>query len=270
MSKIVTLTAALKATIPFVSKEETRYYLNGVAFDHGLLVATDGHKLAAIKPEFYTGADADLFIMPIAVIKQVVAVKSTRKVPLYVSIESGEVFWSATVKEGGEDSPALASFPFKPIDGTFPDWRRVVPKPDSFDKPVQAAFNAAYLGEFKSLGESLKIYLNNDANSPCIIRAKSLCFEAFGVLMPMRDSSGDMMPEWLGQVCKPEAPNAPPKTLDLGGVVVNETKIAKNEGDGREWLIVGELPDIYVLAAVDNGEKSAVEKGEARVAWSAL
>ena len=205
MTKIVTLVAALKASLPFVSKEEVRYYLNGTLFEHGLLVATDGKKMAAIKPDCYTNKDADPFIMPTDVIKQVVAVKGKGKTPLYVSIENGDQFWSVSVYQGdptAEDYslPPLATFAFKPIDGTYPDWRRVFPAVSALDNPAPACFDAAYLSEFKALGDCLKIFPNNAPTAPMIIRAKMpSIFEAVGVLMPMRsDDVSDPVPSWLG------------------------------------------------------------------------
>lgn len=267
MTKIITLVSAIKAVIPFISKEETRYYLNGAAFDKGLIVATDGHRLAAIKPSDYDGADAELFIMPGETIKKICAVKSNRKLPLYVKIEKGVKYWAASVYEGKPDDeselPQLATFSFQPIDGTFPDWRRVIPSAENFDKPSQARFNAAYLGEFKSLGTDLTIYLNNDPAAPSLIRSSGIDFEAVGVLMPMRKDVESVLPEWLGTVGKKAEPEQ--TAIILEEVSIGNTLIARKAGDTREWLIVGQTEEDFVMQSCD--EKFILSKAEAVADW---
>lgn len=111
-------------TMPFVSSEETRYYLNGVAFefgwnDDGMLraIATDGHRLGSRE----TSPSAALpnratVIIPRQAVKAIAALAGGKEVTLSVDDTKAELtFGDFTIRT-------------KLIDGNFPDWRRVVPK----------------------------------------------------------------------------------------------------------------------------------------------
>lgn len=108
-----------------ISTEETRFYLNGVYLEPTAATATDGHRLANVAldlPQF------DPVIIP----RRTVAVwpKGAATVSLSntkVRVKSGEIVITS-----------------KLIDGTFPDYRRVIPSNN--DKIVladKAAFQAA-------------------------------------------------------------------------------------------------------------------------------
>ncbi|RWC28182.1 MAG: hypothetical protein EOS70_28140 [Mesorhizobium sp.] len=111
-------------TLPFVSTEETRHYLNGVAFefgwnDDGMLraVATDGHRLGS-RQMAPAGAlpQRPTVIIPRAAIKAIAALAGGKEVTLSVDDTRAELtFGDFTIRT-------------KLIDGTFPDWRRVVPQ----------------------------------------------------------------------------------------------------------------------------------------------
>lgn len=103
----------------FISTEETRYYLNGICLDGKNAVATDGHRLGCypLKSDF---EKAKRVIIP----RKVVSIMCGLPAPKTFSIS---------------DRPAIR-FYFdgitiisKAIDGTFPDWPRVVPayEPDA-------------------------------------------------------------------------------------------------------------------------------------------
>lgn len=192
------LTKCLKAVQPFISKEETRYYLNGIGIDpSGVLIATDGHRLGAIKPVEFFGK-CDMFILPADSIKKILSVKpDTKHLPLYVTLDP--VAKTATIHHGAtaDNRMVLASFPMTPIDGTFPDWRRVIPKDEAFEKPAHAGFNANYLSAFASLGEHLKLKLNSDPKGPSVMQGNTSEWEALGVLMPMRTDDFATLPAWV-------------------------------------------------------------------------
>ncbi|MER8394106.1 hypothetical protein NKH10_19640 [Mesorhizobium sp. M1340] len=111
-------------TMPFVSTEETRYYLNGVAFEFGYnddgmvrAVATDGHRLGS-RQTTPAGklAERAAVIIPRAAIKAVAGLAAGKEVTLSVDDTRAELtFGDFTIRT-------------KLIDGTFPDWRRVVPR----------------------------------------------------------------------------------------------------------------------------------------------
>jgi len=74
---------------------------------------------------------------------------------------------------------------FAPIDGTFPDWRRIIPK-ETDGKPAQ--FNPAYVGDFakvtKALGQGQTAFAYNGDGPALVTFGDDI--DGFGVLMPMR------------------------------------------------------------------------------------
>ncbi|MDQ0314829.1 DNA polymerase III subunit beta [Amorphus orientalis] len=121
---------AFRRALPFISREETRYYLNGVALqqvkqegDHGAwsLIATDGHRLievpagSAISDVRLSGAFPGV-ILPKVLVEQIVRLWpgddaiAVRISGLQIELDLGDVRISSRL-----------------IDGTFPDWRRVIP-----------------------------------------------------------------------------------------------------------------------------------------------
>lgn len=124
------LTADFKAVTPFISSEETRYYLNGVcldAADDPKLVATDGHRLAAKKAAVTLQGN-----MPEnSVIFPRKAVAIIAALGLAGPIRIGEKRAEADLV-GGTLRTRL-------IDGEFPNWRRVVPEARDFGFKIDAA-----------------------------------------------------------------------------------------------------------------------------------
>lgn len=110
----VALRKALAFCQPYVSTEETRYYLNGVCLDGNVAIATDGHRLGCHP----LGADLSDFSRPIVPHR---AVKLLQSLPPAKSVEF------AVDRPGMVAEFDGASLATRLIDGTFPDWRRVVP-----------------------------------------------------------------------------------------------------------------------------------------------
>ena len=115
-----------------ISTEETRYYLNGIFF-HAInnslrSVATDGHRLACIQSDLPSGADdIPSIIIPRKTIGEV------RK--LIEDIEGNiNLFISETKIRFEVTNISLTS---KLIDGTFPDYERVIPKTNTKIMTVQ-------------------------------------------------------------------------------------------------------------------------------------
>ncbi|WP_377299775.1 DNA polymerase III subunit beta [Rhizobium sp. SGZ-381] len=127
---------ALAAVSFAISTEETRYYLNGI-FCHPveegvMLVATDGHRLAKRVVLLEGGAPAD---MPSVIIP-----KKTVGVLAKILPKDGEITLTVSDARISFDlgSTRLSS---KLIDGTFPEYQRVVPR----DLPEPAIIDAASL-----------------------------------------------------------------------------------------------------------------------------
>ena len=127
------LLQALQRCFPCISKEETRHYLNGVAWDHKpqsdnensstAFIATDGHRLAKcdLVPFATNGHKlAYTTIIPAKTAKLVIDILKHRQGPKgFVSIE---VTPSKIEFRLGDDIVLS-----KLIDGTFPDYNRVIP-----------------------------------------------------------------------------------------------------------------------------------------------
>lgn len=106
-----------------VSSEETRYYLNGVYFhsvdDKLVLCATDGHRLSLIKTDIPWTADG--FILP----------KQTVQMLLQTIKKGGNGTVTMKLLKGGLQTmfyTPTSIIRSKNIDGTFPDYNRVIPE----------------------------------------------------------------------------------------------------------------------------------------------
>lgn len=118
-----TFAAALSAVSFAISTEETRYYLNGVFFHPApcgvLLVATDGHRLAKRAVPISTGAPSD---MPGVIIPRktvgVLAALLPADGDVTIDVSDARITFHM---EGKRLSSKL-------IDGTFPDYQRVIPQ----------------------------------------------------------------------------------------------------------------------------------------------
>lgn len=174
---------ALKAAAFCVSSEETRFYLKGVFAEYKdgnlLLVATDGRRLIAVHPDSNGPAPhgpAFEIIIPSDVIARI---KLGRRDTM------GDLVCEAGQWALHYDGLKIG---FTPIDGTFPDWRRIVPSETSGDT---AQFNAAYLVDFakasKMLGGDTRPVVAYNGEGPALIGFQS-DIDAFGVLMPFRAS----------------------------------------------------------------------------------
>jgi len=213
MSVVTIRVEVLKAVAPFISKEETRYYLRGAFFSKGLVVTTDGHRLAALNPVNDPNdwaAESPDFILPEETIKKIMSVKPSGKyAKLFVALDTKTNIATVFEKDKDNNRDTKAAFPYEPIDGTYPDFRRVIPKPENFLFPrnlikeggteIKQGFNSKYLGEFSSFGKEVTLYMNIEQYAPCLFRAKTEIFDAVGVLMPMRVSyhEGAIIPDWL-------------------------------------------------------------------------
>jgi len=209
--------ANLKATNVFASKEETRYYLNGVLFEMKgselNFVATDGHRL--IKFSQKEGKDFDFaegtreetlkFIIPAQLIEKVKIGKT--------------LCWAHLTVEGTETldrPPELtlvydgASYSMRAIDGTFHDYERVIPDKETHTQRVEkerddmtkselvnqpstfsCGFNPALLGDFAKVnkiigrgGAGVKIEMLDDKAPAFVTLGDGSPYLA--VLMPMR------------------------------------------------------------------------------------
>ncbi|MGE0408277.1 MAG: DNA polymerase III subunit beta [Amphiplicatus sp.] len=148
-----------------MSQEETRYYLNGVylhAFAEGkarLLraVATDGHRLARLDAALPAGAEA----MPGVIVPRKAVAELARL--LDDAEETVEISVSEAKIRFGFGAGHLTS---KLIDGTFPDYERVIPKANANILKVDAKDFAGAVDRVSTVSadrtRSIKLALERD------------------------------------------------------------------------------------------------------------
>lgn len=218
------------AVLNFISDEETRYYLNGVhvepapeGHDGALLVATNGHMLAAVlDPEAETHGRS--WICPVSRrVAKLIQSRVIDRIPgltaSHIHFRGAAVYVTSADSSPGENDPAeigpahlLAEYA-PPIDGTFPDWRRIVPRATSAEPAglAPACLDAVKLAKFVKAATQIALaedrcpdprclrirILPTSDGGPLIIDIGEPTF--FGVLMPMRSPARDMSPPpWLG------------------------------------------------------------------------
>lgn len=188
-----------------VSTEQTRYYLGGVQIEpcaQGgvLLVSTDDHRLIALRDP--TGsADGTAIISAESSLTK--ALGDKRAETLIVAENRANV-------AGAGNVPLYRGVADCEIDGTFPDWRRVIPnletpaRPDKEAWPrMVGAYNANLLnGIAKALAPigkaapSVDLYAD-DMTSPILVYGSAQDIDGFGVLMPIRSGRSPFRPSWL-------------------------------------------------------------------------
>lgn len=185
--------AALSA---FVSTDSTRYPMSGVRFeahptgDGVLAVSCCGHRMGI----YYDDAgviEAGPFILPAPKL----AVAEARKAG------DGE---RLTWRDGAlsfERSPVRVDL--APIDGEYPQWRRVLPGVDAARRSppdTASCFNSKYLADFHAAGAMLRegrgrswgcgitVHLPSIAGGPSWVTLSGVP-QFRGVIMPMRDDT---------------------------------------------------------------------------------
>lgn len=231
----------------FISTEETRYYLNGVFIephpDGGVLMAaTDGHVLAVVRDQNARIEGDGGWICKIPKQQFITALK--RKSAGTLHFVGNTAYLTDAMIDGEACSPdfdptAISDFHLAiaytpPIDGSFPDWRKVI-RNTSIEKTDRFAVNGKHLARFTTaiaaLAETNVPGLNistppDDETSVMITSGQAPDF--FGLIMPMRDNShgGATAYEWLNLPApaakpdpandtKPEAPEEPRPALAL-------------------------------------------------------
>lgn len=188
----------------FASTEETRYYLRGVNIEpSGHVAATNGHVLFAAyaknEPENFDWHFAAPVIVPFdkAMLK---ACKAKSRMPLFMVIEHAaadsmkvtfRIVLAETAAQACEsESPVTFTLEGAFIDGSFPDWRRVVPRVPKNTIAAAPAFDARYIERFGAVAQGegksqrIRIITCSDEASPLYVDIGRK--DAFGVLMPMR------------------------------------------------------------------------------------
>lgn len=157
-----------------MSKDEARYYLCGVNLEvvngEATLTATSGHELATIPlHDWYVSGEDCNIIIPSTIINKIIGLKP--KEFIEISNEAGE--WAFTIDDG-------IKLNFKPIDGTFPNYRRTLPQ----KLVMQIKLNKIYLQNLlKTIPDDEIILDIIDSNSPAQV---STAEGGRFIIMPIR------------------------------------------------------------------------------------
>lgn len=171
-------TAILKAALVCASTEQVRYYLNGVYVDpKGFLVSTCGHRMFVGKIDLTDTPAFDGWIIPREAIKRAL---------------TGYKAETITIAPDRVGAIMCA-----PVDGIYPDWRRVVPPTDGLSGEV-AQFNPEYIADMGKIGvmlrgkrrNSLDAHIHHNGEGPAAITFPEID-HAFAVLMPIRAHHSD-------------------------------------------------------------------------------
>lgn len=171
-------TDLLKAALFCASNEESRYYLRGVHLStSGHMVATDGHRMFVAKLAEAPAADV---IIPLDTVKAALKLAPKR---------------AETIELNGN---TLGGVVFQPVDGTFPDWRRVIPPADGFkpgEDKTPAHFNPVYIYDLGQMsralgsktGTAFRIHAWGEESAHGVTFSNRT--DCFAVIMPMRQAA---------------------------------------------------------------------------------
>jgi len=201
-----------------VSKEETRYYLNGVHIEAhpqkgALLVSTDGHRMVVVH-DVDGQCDRPAIVQLPTFARQLCRTKKAslgvdrRILEIDAELDRATVVIEALSKDGVvTKTTPLATAHKCLIDGSFPDWRRVIPAGEM--EPMSlAAFNPKLLADLGAVGARLgggysstgPMYFlrakGAEGMVPTVVRFSGVG-HIFAVLMPMRADFDVAMPGFL-------------------------------------------------------------------------
>ena len=191
-----------------VSNEETRPYLKGVFVEQNekdgvCMVATTGHILlrATLAPMAFMGAKVSTqatshdrgFILTLDTADKALKSKALGEVWLYGDTETG-IIQAVDVVDAKKSSHArIGVVEFDRIEGTFPDWRRIMPTVAPGSEGVAVSVNLALLDDFRKAAalyadrrDTLPVRITSGASGdPMRVEFKHAA-HLTGVIMPMR------------------------------------------------------------------------------------
>jgi hypothetical protein len=260
-SRAIVRAGYLLATEPFISKEETRYYLRGIHIEPhprtgAILVATDGHTMSCIhnvdaivsgesliwkmawksmlSPSIKAFGQTRKFAAPGGHIYADMqkTLGKPDKLRLVFACSAAEVYNDRGIGDNIDPVAFYTHYGETPdtrivIDGTFPEWRRVVPSCEEVEKFQPGWYQSKYIAKLAAFGLACGLesdndsvnggqmtMLTSDARAPTLARFNCMP-EAFAVIMPMRggeapDASLGGMPPWYADRGDPPAEQAEP------------------------------------------------------------
>jgi DNA polymerase-3 subunit beta len=193
----------LQAINHAVSSEETRYYLCGVNVeidtDGVTYVAMDGCIMAAIREDLPDDSPRNTLLGSWIIPSEVCKAKLTR------FTDSATLTLAPRKNESPEMRLDTTAGPrvFHPVDGTFPDYRRAIPRKCDGEIAQFAPHLLARLAECarvildgKKGDSALTPYISHNGGGPAIARWAAAP-NLLGVVMPIRREEPDsLLPDW--------------------------------------------------------------------------
>lgn len=196
----------------FASKEETRYYLKGICVERHhkkgiLMTASDGHRLGCFYDEDGILEGPESIIVPVDQKLKTAAGKKYGSLPVNFIWANGFSYVISGVDfqpSDFEDVQKLNGLieyvePAPLIDGTYPNWRYVIPQKQGPQKT--AMVNGNYVKDFVTKncgGYGVQFFHGETRADPILVRVSD--YHNFcGVLMPMRESASEnqAMPDFM-------------------------------------------------------------------------
>jgi len=182
MTQIRIDSTVLAAVAVAQSTDPDRYYLRGVCFDGADTVATDG-KILTHAPDSATRDDNNEPIVYPVSKKAITALRRRNS--------THAVFDGTTMSVYSKQGIPVYLEPCQAIDGTFPDWRRVIPEV-SDGATGQGAFASALLSRIaltaKTLGEEKTVSVKltgDDEHTAHLVRYRNgQILPTYSVIMP--------------------------------------------------------------------------------------
>ena len=192
----------LAAAALFVSRDKTRPYLGGVYIELAkgggpLLVATDGHRLIALRDP--DGVCEKPFICAVpGVLRKFINEKNVGHVHF--------VGHQAQVTTSWGTLSDIVTAP--PVDDEYPDWRNSIPAQKTTRPVTFFNVNGAYIGDFARAAQimnggtiaGLTITSVGKEKSPLLVTAETCNGPLFGLQMPVAIEGGDRpasIPDWI-------------------------------------------------------------------------
>jgi len=212
-------------TLPAISDEETRFYLQGLSIEPAptgsgcYVVATDGCIMAA---EFCPGGSIAGEKIIVRFSKDILKHLKEAKRDTFprwavvtrdeVGKARGAVVFATSASEAlsaaksNEPGLVIAQWLGADIDGSFPDWRRVVPAEDKMANGVKVdGVNPALIARLTAGAKVVTFWTTGDSGDPQLI-TRTDAEHWLGVFMPMR--GGCELPTWF----RPSVPTKAPKS----------------------------------------------------------
>jgi len=211
--KIIITRQELKAALIFASTDESRMTLNGVRIEvtpereTPMLVACDGRRLvaiesAAVQSEVATEDHAITLDPEFANIIVHLSKACGGKISSWIELENnpGSKRLVATVygKDVYLDVHAGAL-----IEGTYPDWRKVIPSKSKQREPISdIGLNAELVGDFAKAAKVMEclpvVQMNLVGKEQCVEVRLTACAQFYGLVMQCKlDDSIEYQPEFL-------------------------------------------------------------------------